>query len=186
MLTLFSKICDKLGISLSFLNRDHSPSNKVSIKYSSVGSFQQASGDIHNVLIHNQQTQTRPRIDTSEYAGTGGPDGTFVTLKVKNDGTETAVDIRGELTADDFQGSAQFDVAHNLSPGQESHSINYPYNNTDFFTRLLVNPRIIFRYQSADGRSFVTGRTIIQESRNDGRYNIHTKRGAYFEERQSE
>ncbi len=186
MISILGKICDKLGLSFNFLNRDSSPSNKAVIKDSSIGSFQQASGNIHNVMIHNQQTQTRPRVDTSEYAGTGGPDGTFVTLKVRNDGTEAAVDIRGELTADDFQATAQFDVAHSLSPGQESHSINYPYHNTDFFTRLLVNPRIIFRYQSADGRSFVTGRTIIQESRNDGRYNIHTKRGSYFEEKQSD
>ena len=179
MFTLFSKICDKLGISFNFLNRDRSPSNKASIKNSSVGSIQQATGDIHNINITNH---TQPRIDIAEYAGSGGADGTFLIFKIKNDGGEAAIDIQGELVADDIQIGNIFNTIHNLSSGQTSQSISYPYHNTEFFTRQLVNPRIVFRYKAADGRSFATGRTIIQESRADGRYNIHTRLGSYFEE----
>lgn len=179
MFTLFNKICDKLGISLNFSNRDSSSSNKASVKNSSLVSIQQATGDIHNMNITNH---TQPRIDIAEYAGIGGADGTFVIFKIKNDGGEVAIDIQGELTADNIQIGNIFNTIHNLSSGQTSQSIRYPYHNTEFFTRQLVNPRIVFRYKAADGRSFANGRTIVQELREDGMYNIHTRLGSYFEE----
>lgn len=180
-MNLLKKICDKLGFSFDFLNRYNSPSNKAVIKDSSVGSLQQATGDIHNTtIVNNRGSQTRPRIDIVEYGGSGGADGTSVSLKLKNDGGEAAIDVLVEFTADDLQGGGNFNVA-SLSPGEPSRSINYQYNDTDFFKRKLQNPRIIFKYKSVDGRSFVSGRTICQELRADGRYNIHQKLGTYFE-----
>ncbi len=176
MFTLFDKIWDKISIYLNIFNRDHSPSNKASIKNSPSGVIQQAQ-QIVNISHH-----TQPRIDVVDYGGSGGADGTFVIFKIKNDGGEAAIDIQGELAADDIQIGNIFNTIHNLSSGQTSQSISYPYHNTEFFTRQLVNPRIVFRYKAADGRSFATGRTIVQESRADGRYNIHTRLGSYFEE----
>jgi hypothetical protein len=187
MLSIFDKIFDKLSLSLNFLNRDQSPSNKAVVKHSSVGSVQQAGGDIHNVHITQEpRGSSRPRVDmANEFGGRGGPDGTFAVFRVKNDGTESAIDLQGEFVADDLKIGPAFDIAHSLSPGQQSRMIECRYDGTDLFGRRLANPRIIFRYKSSDGRTFESGRAVVQEPRADGRFNIHTKLGRYFESEQS-
>lgn len=185
MPAFLQKIFDTLKLVISFNNRKNSPSNKATVKNSSVGSFQQAGGDIHNITIADgARSRTRPRIDLAEYGGAGGADGTFAIFKLKNDGSEAAIDVRVEFVADDFRGGT-FTVA-SLSPNEPSHTMSYKYDNTDFHKRLLKNPRIIFRYKSADGRTFVAGRTLIQEQRATGVYDIHKTEGTYFEREEND
>jgi hypothetical protein len=152
---------------LYIFNRDHSPSNKASIENSSVGSFQQAGGDIINNL------SPKPRIDIAEFGTSGGADGTFLIFKIKNDGSEAAIDIQGDLVADNILIGNIFSAIPSLSSGGISQSIKYRYDNTDFFTRQLINPLIVFRYKDRDNNSSVTRRRIIQKPRADGRYNLH-------------
>ena len=179
MISLLGKICDSLGISFDFLNRENSPSNKLSIKDASVGSIQQAGGDIHNISIASSE---RPQIDTEQWGGTGGPDGFSIEFYAKNIGDAAAVDVEAELVADDLPRSLQLgSVAHSLSPDKLSRIITYRYDSTDMFKRALKNPRIVFKYKSADGREFRSGRSIIQEPRAAGGFNIHTKQPtSYF------
>ena len=185
MLSLLGKICDSLGISFNFLNRENSPSNKLSIRDASVSSVQQAGRGIHNVTVApGERDQRRPQVDTDQWGGTGGPDGVSVEFYAKNIGDVAAMDVEAELVAQDLQGSVQLgSVANSLSPNQSSRLITYRYNSTDFFKRVLKNPCIVFKYKSADGREFMSGRNIVQESRADGGFNIHTKSPtAYFSE----
>lgn len=177
MITILGKICDKLGLSFSFLNRDHSPSNKVVIKDSTVGKVQQAGRDINNVTItHNRQSNNRPQIDVEQWGGTGGPDGTSIEFYLNNIGSETGVDVHPELVADDLTDSIKLsEPISSIAPAKLSRGLQYRYDGTDFFNRVLKNPRIVFRYKSANGRSFMSGRNVVQESRADGRFNIHTK-----------
>ena len=178
MFSIFEKIFDNLSMVFSFLNRDHSPSNKAVIKHSSVGSVQQAGRDIHNTSFVNS---TRPRIDITDFGGSGGADGTFLTFRLRNDGGEAAVDIQCKLIADNIGGRSLSHTIANLAIGQLSQNISFPYHTTEFFNQQLSNPRITFCYRAADGREFTAGRTVVQENRADGRYNIHITLGAYFE-----
>lgn len=185
MLSLLGKICDHLGISLNFLNRENSPSNKLSVRDSSVGSVQQAGRDIHNTIIASDvRGQDRPQIDIDQWGGTGGPDGFSIEFYAKNIGNIAAIDVNVELVAEDLQNSVQLgSVANSIMSNQSSRLIMYRYDSTDFFKRVLKNPCIVFKYKSADGREFMSGRNIVQESRADGRFNIHTKSPtAYFSE----
>ncbi len=56
MFSLFEKIFDKLALTLNFLNRDRSPSNRIKVKHSTVGSLQQAMGSITNVTNYPSET----------------------------------------------------------------------------------------------------------------------------------
>ncbi len=183
MLSLLGKICDSLGISFNFLNRENSPSNKLSVRDASVGSVQQAGRDIHNTIVApGARSQDRPQIDTDQWGGTGGPDGVSIEFYAKNIGNVAAMDIQAELVAEDLQGNVQLgSVANSLTSNQSSRLITYRYDSTDFFKRALKNPCIVFKYKSADGRELMSGRTIVQESRAAGGFNIHTKSPtAYF------
>ena len=179
MIPILGKICDRLGLSFNFLNRDNSPSNRAVIKESStVGVIQQAGGNIHNniTIAQAEQSRTRPQIDVDQWGGSGGPNGTFIRFYLKNIGSETAVDVQAELIADDCSGSIKLSSPiHNIPPMQLSRSLQYRYDGTDFFKRMLTKPRVILRYKSADNRAFASGRSVIQEPRADKRYNIHTK-----------
>ncbi|MDE2233804.1 MAG: hypothetical protein KGJ90_06920, partial [Patescibacteria group bacterium] len=179
MFAWLGKIFDKLVISFNFSNRDSSSSNKAVVKNSPSASVQQFLGDIH--ITNNQHKQTRPRIDITNFWGSGGADGAVVFFKLKNDGDESAIDVQVKFTADDCRDIAKFDITPNLSVGQSSHSVNYRYENTDLYKRRLKNPRIVFRYKSVDGSSFVAGRKIVQDRRATGVYDIHKTQGAYFE-----
>ncbi len=177
-MNLLGKISDTFKVAFNFvINRNNSPSNKskVVLKDSSVGTLQQAQ------TITNTYNQTRPRIDIQGYGGSGSGDDTYVDFGVKNDGSEAAIDVQVEFVADDFEGG-KFNIT-NLSPNQPPRSLIYHYHNTDFYKREVKNPRIVFRYKSADGRSFVARRKITQARRASGVYDIHKPEclGAYFE-----
>ncbi len=127
-------------------------------------------------------SEQRPQLDLAQnFTVTGGSEGNFIEFQVKNDGAVTALDIQAELIADGSVTSGKIDIIHNLSPQEESRRIVYRYTDTDFFQKNLDNPRIIFTYRAANGQQFSSGRKIIQDTRADGRFNIHSKPGEYFE-----
>lgn len=124
----------------------------------------------------------RPRVDlVRNFTVSGSGEGNFIEFQVKNDGVTAALDVKAELIADAGIAAGKIDITHNLSPQKESGNIRYRYTDTDFFQKKLDNPRIIFTYRMANGQNFSSGRKLIQDTRADGRFNIHGRPGEYFE-----
>ena len=148
------------------------------VKDSQVGMMQQSVGDVNNhiTIFQGKHLDGRPQIDTEQWGGSGGPEGVSLDFYLRNIGNETAMDVEIELVADDLQNSIKLpDTIQRIDAGHLSRDIHCKYGDTDFFTRSLKNPRIVFRYNSFDGYKQESGRHIIQERRADGRFNIHTK-----------
>jgi hypothetical protein len=127
-------------------------------------------------------SEQRPRIDlTHNFTVSGSGEGNFIEFQVKNDGATAALDIQAELIADGDIATGKIDITHSLSPQKESGNIRYRYTDTDFFQKKLDNPCIVFTYRTANGQNFSSGRKLIQDTRADGRFNIHSRPGEYFE-----
>ncbi len=130
----------------------------------------------------SQQDQMRPHLDLeSNFSVSSNGDGNFLTFRVKNDGDESAVDVQAVFTSSIGE-IGRIDVAHNISPNQTSSEIIYRYTDTPLYRENLINPQIRFVSRSRSGRDFVSGRTLIQNTRADGNYNIQSRPGDYFEE----
>lgn len=256
MLSIFEKVFGKLALTLSFLNRDRSPSNKIKVKQSTLGSLQQAMGNITNVTNHHSETisdlerkvlnrlyrdfrtnnqlvrrniqemyrelgitegayvgvlhdskligvdsdehltlnadgvrymdthvsQNRPRIDLKDgLSVSGGSNGNHILFQVKNNGVNTAENLECYLSADGVQTESQL-ISKRLSANQESSLISYRYTDTPFFKSKVEAGKIIFTYKDSDGFSFRSSRSITQDHRADGNWNIHAGQGEYFEE----
>jgi hypothetical protein len=127
----------------------------------------------------------KPRIDLGgKFVATGSADGYVLYFNVINDGDAPAVDISYYLTADDLgaEPMAPQSVSHNLSPGQTSTGlVTVRLNGTEFYTKKLNNPRIIFIYRDRNRNEFRGGRHMVQEPRADQNFNIATNPGDYFE-----
>jgi hypothetical protein len=130
----------------------------------------------------SHENQKRPHLDLeTHFSVSSNSEGNFLKFKVKNDGNESAVDVKAIFTSSSGE-IGRIDVAHNISPNQTSSEINYRYTDTPLFRESLTSPQIKFISKSREGRYFVSGRTLIQDSRADGNHNIQSKPGDYFEE----
>lgn len=170
-----------MGLSFNFLNRDNSPSskNKAKFKDSSGNTINQAGRDVNVSLT---AATPKPRIDFGDqFVTTGSADGYVLYFNVVNDGDASAVDISYFLTADDLEVAMTPKViARNLSVGQTSMGlVTIKLQATEFYTKKLTNPRIVFVYKDRSGKEFRGGRYILQELRADQNFNIN--RGDYFE-----
>jgi len=181
MTSFLDKLFGKLGLNFSFLNRKQSPSNKATLKESSGNTIQQAGRDMYVGSVASPQ----PRVDLGDkFVTTGSSEGYVVYFNVKNDGDAPAVDVKYYFTADEpqVQSLAPATIAHNLSPGQTSKPLTmFKCSGTDFYTKKLTNPRVVFVYKDRSGKEFRAGRYIQQMPRADSNFNIASEPGDYFE-----
>ncbi|MCB9815824.1 hypothetical protein H6786_00375 [Candidatus Nomurabacteria bacterium] len=124
----------------------------------------------------------RPKLDLeTNFSVSGSSAGNFLKFKVKNDGEESAVDVKAIFVADGEE-VEKISVAHSISPTQCSPEINYRYTDTMLFNSQISDARVKFEYKDRAGNTYLSGRKLIQNDRADGRFNIQSRPGDYFEE----
>ncbi|OGY88873.1 MAG: hypothetical protein A2677_02175 [Candidatus Komeilibacteria bacterium RIFCSPHIGHO2_01_FULL_52_14] len=126
--------------------------------------------------------KNKPEIDVSSLAISGGPRGQEITgLRLVNNGAASAIGIRCFICADGLQ-KINIGNIERINPNEESrNSLGFNYSNTPLSQELLKHLKIICEYKNKDGFNFASGRTLSQEKRADGNYNISGHRGDYFE-----
>jgi hypothetical protein len=130
--------------------------------------------------MYGETKHTRPSLDIRNMGSSDGPDGNFFFFGVRNDGQEAARNIKAEFK----DGEKVFEemILPNLTVNEESRQFAFEYSRSEFFTSKLSDPILIVKYNSVDGRQFLSGVHLIQEARADGNYNISTRLGNSFEE----
>lgn len=124
----------------------------------------------------------KPEIDIISLATSSGPRGQEITgLRLVNNGVASAIGIKCFICADDMQKINIGNIERINSNEESRNSLGFNYSNTLLSQELLKNLRIICEYKNKDGFNFASGRTLSQEKRADGNYNISTQRGDYFE-----
>ncbi len=129
----------------------------------------------------NQVTKERPLVALNGNLGVDrGPDGNHILISAKNYGKEPALDVNYYLSSDDGSKSDKAIISNAISPNESKDGRPYRYNDTDFFKKKLLNPRIIFSYKGPNGESYTSGNYLTQDDRADGFYNIHSTPGQFF------
>ncbi|MBP6979990.1 hypothetical protein KBB41_03030 [Candidatus Curtissbacteria bacterium] len=126
--------------------------------------------------------KNKPEIDITSLAHSGGHRGQELTgLRLINNGPCAAIGIKCYLCADGLE-SINFANIDRLNSNEESKaSLGFVYSNTPFFTEVLKELRIEFRYKNKDGFAFISGRYLSQQERADGNFNIlNAPLGEYF------
>lgn len=162
-MNLVEKILGALHI--NFLNRKNSPSqeNTVKMKNSSIGTLQQAGGNIYNAGTETPIKGRKPFIDViAPPQKTGGPGGHFVTFKIKNLGKETAIGNRVEIQGAGYHWAPDNAEALSiLEPGKE-FTFDYPLSNEKVFQSEVPGLKISFYYKDTDGNEWQSGRMLRQ------------------------
>ena len=124
----------------------------------------------------------KPEIDIISLAISGSSSGQQITgIRLVNNGVASAIDVKCFICADDIQ-KINIGNIERINPNEESrNSSGFLYSDTPLSQELLKNLRIICEYKNKDGFNFTSGRTLAQEKRADGNYNISGQRGDYFE-----
>ena len=180
MIPILGKIADSLG--LSFLNRKDSPSSKAKVSDSPNSPLIQAGnveGGVHQTTVYGQIHHTRPSLYIRNDGGSGGPDGDTIVFVVRNDGQESARNIKSQFK--DGERLIHEETISGLTTIETSH-ITYDYTNTVFSRKKLSDPKYVLIYSSVDGRKFMSGVQLLQEERDDGNYSLSTKLGDSFDQ----
>lgn len=124
----------------------------------------------------------KPEINIASLAISGGPRGQEITgLRLVNNGIASAIDIRCFLCADGVE-KVNIGNIERINPNEESrNSLGFNYTSTPFSQSELKKLRVICEYKNKDGFNFTSGRTLNQEKRADGNYNISVQRENHFE-----
>jgi hypothetical protein len=121
--------------------------------------------------------KTRPVIDFASggFIHTGGSSGRRVVASLCNQGDAPAMSVEMRFEADDSAGQGigtEFPIP-TLRPGESTPgNIVIDYAGCPLGTTLLSNPRIVFKATDMYGNIFESMRSLVQESRNDGGYNL--------------
>ncbi len=122
-----------------------------------------------------QQGDLKPRVDLQEISSiTSNSQGNFIKFKVLNTSEDTAMDVQGFVASRGVDGAEWigFDVAHNLIGKAGKSGLNIKYTDSPFFLQKLDEVMMVFVYSDSEGEYHVSGRRLIQEARDDGRYNM--------------
>lgn len=128
-------------------------------------------------------TRTRPIIDFAGggFIHTGGPSGRRAIAALCNQGDAPAMSVEMRFEADDTQGQqigTEFPIP-TLRPGESTPgNVVIDYAGCPLGTTPLSNPRIIFKATDMYGNAFESMRSLVQEGRADGGYNL--KAGGVF------
>jgi len=115
----------------------------------------------------------KPEIDILSLAISGGPRGQEITgLRLVNNGNASAIDIKCFVYADDME-KINVGNIERINQNEESrNSLGFRYSDTPLSQKLLKNLRLVCEYRNKDGFGFTSVRTLHQEKRADGNYNI--------------
>lgn len=117
----------------------------------------------------------KPIVDLQDGLTTmSGADGNFILPNVINVGSDVALDVKGfiasrELDADEW---IEFDISPNLPQGEVKKHLKIKYSDSLFFQQKLDNVMMLLVCTDIDEAVHVHGRRIIQEARDDGRFNL--------------
>lgn len=160
---------------------------KIRITREAIDEFPQISEEQGTGSPHSEQlahtngggpSQRRPSLDIRNNGHSGGPDGNSISFIILNDGQESARNVRAQFV--DGERMIKESLLGTITTNGQS-SLTYEYTNTVFFLEKLSEPKIVLFYNSVDGRKFMSGVHLIQEPRNDGRYNLSVTLGESFD-----
>jgi hypothetical protein len=125
-------------------------------------------------------SETGPIIDIEgSFIVSGGSEGQTVGFQAKNIGNSPAVDIVCWFVSDEGNIARIEGIAHRLSPDEKSMVSNFTYSHTLISEREFPGLKILFEFKDIKGNILKTGRLVKQDSRADGKYNIHSYPGEF-------
>lgn len=127
---------------------------------------------VTTVYVHAGE-EKRPQLDiASGVAHSGGADGHSLLFAIKNEGSDIASEITCYLGDVDTDSYEQVPVPSKLGPNEQSREINYKVDHSPLFLKKLATPELRFGYKSKEGVIFETTRSLVQDPRADGRFNL--------------
>lgn len=121
-----------------------------------------------------------PVLDVSGVGYTGGSQGHFTPIKVKNRGRSDAVDCRISIVGDGYEwiGDTYLN-RRDLEPNQETHEIRFPLSDEVVFREIVANLQVVMEYRDVLGNKYISTRSLLQELVNSKEFYI-LKRGDNF------
>lgn len=109
-------------------------------------------------------TTDLPVLDVSGVGYTGGSQGHFTPIILKNRGRTEAVGCRMCIVGDNYEwiGDALIN-RRDIEPGQTTHQLMYPLSSERVFNEPIANLRVVMEYSDVLGNKYVTTRSLAQE-----------------------
>ena len=106
-----------------------------------------------------------PYVDLEWIGPSGGSEGHFENITIKNIGTAAAIDCRVSIVGDNYEWTLTDDprFPKTLDPGQSMDNIRYKISDEVTFDQDVHNLKLMLEYEDAHGKSIVTERELKQQ-----------------------